>query len=228
MSNVTMNGIGSERQWKLGIGMFCLLLYCWNMIGCNPYMRFLSGNDRDLRGRPVDIRDESKAKLGDGCYHVFLDVGANLGVHSRFLMEPEKYPKAKVAKNHFQKIFGDPTTRDGRDFCIFAFEPNPMHTKRYEQFLSHYPAMGWRMRYFPVGVGDRAANLTFYHVDGGTNNEVGFTSVASKCNATASKECRKEVVPVIRLSDWIDEHVYGRAIPTTVYGSYERGPQVCK
>ena len=32
-------------------------------------------------------------RLGDGCYHVFLDVGSNRGVHGRFFYEPELYPR---------------------------------------------------------------------------------------------------------------------------------------
>ena len=30
--------------------------------------------------------EHRQPKLGDGCYHIFLDVGANIGIHSRFLM----------------------------------------------------------------------------------------------------------------------------------------------
>ena len=42
--------------------------------------------------------DDHKHKLADGCYHVFLDVGSNIGMHVRFLLEPHKYPKAKIAR----------------------------------------------------------------------------------------------------------------------------------
>ena len=41
-------------------------------------------------------------KLGDGCYHVFLDVGANLGVHGHFLFELEKYPEATLAEEIYR------------------------------------------------------------------------------------------------------------------------------
>ena len=62
-----------------------------------------------------------RAQLADGCYHVFLDIGANLGVHSQFLFEPEKYPDAKFARRIFDEDFG--IRRDNRDICVFAFEP---------------------------------------------------------------------------------------------------------
>ena len=63
----------------------------------------------------------TRSKLGDGCYHIFLDVGANIGVHGRFLYEPELYPKAVTARSIFDAEFGK--DRDNRDFCVFAFEP---------------------------------------------------------------------------------------------------------
>ena len=56
---------------------------------------------------PSDKREEGK--YGDGCYHVFLDIGANIGVHGRFLFEPDVYPNAILAHNVFDKHFG---TRD--------------------------------------------------------------------------------------------------------------------
>ena len=33
-----------------------------------------------------------QSKLGDGCYHIFLDVGSNIGIHARFLYQPDRYP----------------------------------------------------------------------------------------------------------------------------------------
>lgn len=66
---------------------------------------------------------DAKKRLGDGCFHVFLDVGANIGVHGRFLFEPKKYPEAVVARAIFDEEFG--AERDNRDVCAFEFEPNP-------------------------------------------------------------------------------------------------------
>ena len=45
------------------------------------------------------IRNDNKNML-DGCYHVYLDVGSNIGVQIRKLFEPEKYADA-----HIHKIF---------------------------------------------------------------------------------------------------------------------------
>ena len=49
-------------------------------------------------GAAEEVRRRSK--LGDGCYHVFLDIGSNIGIHGRFLYEPDRYPdsSSSVAK----------------------------------------------------------------------------------------------------------------------------------
>ena len=41
----------------------------------------------------------------DGCYHVFVDAGANIGIHTRFLFEPSKFPRSSFRKV-FDKYFG--------------------------------------------------------------------------------------------------------------------------
>ena len=39
---------------------------------------------------------ETSKNILDGCYHVYLDVGSNIGVQVRKLYEPELSPKANV------------------------------------------------------------------------------------------------------------------------------------
>ncbi len=60
--------------------------------------RFLSAF-RDPRAGPAP------SSLLDGCYHVYLDVGSNVGVQVRKLYEPELYPQAAV-KPVFDEAFG--------------------------------------------------------------------------------------------------------------------------
>ena len=68
------------------------------------------------------------------CYHVYLDVGSNIGVQIRKLFEPEKYPNAPVNaifNSNFgkveerRKIYGE----QGNVVCAVGFEPNSHHTK---------------------------------------------------------------------------------------------------
>jgi hypothetical protein len=168
-----------------------------------------------------------RRKLGDDCYHVFLDVGANIGVHTRFLLESPKYPDAKIAAKYFNSIFGENLeSRDPRDFCTFAFEPNPAHRPRHIAFKKAYDAVGWNYWHIPAGVSNQPGNISFYHVDG-EETELGFSAVNRDCKD--NPKCREEVLPVIRLADWIDEHVRHRRLPKQVYGKYATpGPTVGK
>jgi hypothetical protein len=59
----------------------------------NPHFRQL----RPKNTPSVSQQDEGsllaqlKRKL-EGCHHAFFDLGANIGVHTRFIFEPELYP----------------------------------------------------------------------------------------------------------------------------------------
>jgi FkbM family methyltransferase len=181
-----------------------------------------SDNDTPL-SQQQQQQQHRTSKLGDDCYHIFLDVGANVGVHSRFLMEPQSYPRGRnIAKRHFNSVYG--RQRDNRDFCMFAFEPNPVHKQRHEALAQAYEQMGWRYHYIEAGVSDQDGNLTFYHMNNNTHNEWGFSNVQGKCKR--GQECRAEIVPVIRLASWIDEHVNQRKLPEVVHGKFEEGPKV--
>ena len=74
------------------------------------------------------------------CKRIYIDMGANIGVHSRFLFEPEKYPP-KEARFHlkemyelFDKHFGKPPERKQPNMkskiCVFGFEASPTKSKR--------------------------------------------------------------------------------------------------
>lgn len=161
-------------------------------------------------------------RMGDGCYHIFLDVGANIGVHSRFLFEPFLYPNAKDAINLFNEQFGN--SRDNRDFCTFAFEPNPAHISKHQATVRAYNAQGWRHHALNVGVSDEDGTMTFYRNDeNGENSEWGFSV---KKLGSPNKEVETVSVPVIRLAKWIETHIIKRSIPTATYGAYKDGPKV--
>ncbi|KAL3805585.1 hypothetical protein HJC23_005829 [Cyclotella cryptica] len=167
-----------------------------------------------------------KNKLGDGCYHVFLDVGANIGVHSRFLYEPDSYPDARIARSIFGKEFG--ASRDNRDFCVFAFEPNPNHFARHVKLTKHFEKLGVRYYHLPVAVSDSDGFIFFYHNKDDRDEEIGFGDhqlLGARGNAV------EEMVPKIRLADWIMDEIHERKLPTKVFGNYsdinpKDGPKV--
>lgn len=156
--------------------------------------------------------EKRKKKLGDGCFHVYLDVGANIGVHTRFLYEPELYPNTKSAISTFNKQFG--ASRDNQDFCSFGFEPNPAHRERHEKLIAHFKARGWRYHYIGAAVSDSVGNITFYHNQDEAKEEWGFSDHVLNKNAVA------ETVPKIRLADWIMDEIYDRELPSVVFGDY--------
>lgn len=165
-------------------------------------------------------RTAVKHRLADGCHHVFIDVGANVGVHGRFLFEPEKYNETRIAGALFDEEFGAQAARDNRDICIFAFEPNPVHRKRLEEIEAAYKAMGWRYEFIPAGIGDQDGNMTFYHLHDERFNEWGFTT--ARTHDPIGFPGQEEHVPVIRLARWLEEEVRNRALPAIVFGEYEQ------
>ena len=63
----------------------------------------------------------------DGCQHVYLDVGSNIGVQVRKLYQPELFPNASVLEV-FDGAFGRMANRNLSQLCAVGFEPNPKHS----------------------------------------------------------------------------------------------------
>ena len=96
------------------------------------------------------------------CTGLFVDAGANIGMHARFLFEPQQYP-SNMYNSLFNAHFGPEASRG--TLCAIEFEPNPAHRTRHERLAAAYAARGWRVLYAPYGVGAARGNLTFYHND---------------------------------------------------------------
>jgi hypothetical protein len=158
----------------------------------------------------TEVGGQRNPRLGDGCYHIFLDVGANVGVHGRFLLEPEKYPRTKFSVDIFAKEYGKEL--DNRDVCVFEFEANSVHWPRLMEISEAYSKMGWRYHVIKAAVSDENGSATFYH-QGGKNelnhNEWGFSG-AKSFNITGGYSIE---VPTIRLSEWINTHIHERLVP---------------
>ena len=183
--------------------VFLILLFHARYI--TPYLNFR--NETKLS----EFTSASVHRQGDGCFHVFLDVGANIGVHGRFLFEPKKYPKARIAKSIFDGEFG--ADRDNRNICSFEFEPNPVHRQKLEAKSSAYQEMGWRYEYIQAAAGDFDGYMDFHHNNDSINEEWGFS-----VKNLVEGEAEIEKVPVLRLSSWIKHHVTERKIPPFPFG----------
>mmetsp|Transcript_21284 Transcript_21284/g.65426 ORF Transcript_21284/g.65426 Transcript_21284/m.65426 type:complete len:332 (-) Transcript_21284:51-1046(-) len=163
--------------------------------------------EEDCGGRPACVRAVRWARqprLGDDCKHVFFDVGANVGLHGRFLYEPQLFPRNKY-HTVFPKVFG-PDWRDKEKACVVAFEPNPAHRAWLTRQAAAYTMQGWRYVavFAAVGAGvDRNATLTFYRQDNGLKNDWGF----SIKNTYGGPAAAKYEVPFVDLSTFLHHHV---------------------
>jgi hypothetical protein len=210
-----MNG---KMMVLVAVSLVCIAYTFSTMSVMNTFSHLTSSSSSST----TNVKEEPK-RDADGCYHVFLDVGANIGVHGRFLLEPEKYPIAKKAHEVFNFFFG--THRDNRDFCTFEFEPNPAHQAALERNSKAYEAMGWRYHVKNVGASDIDGTMDFYHQ--GDENEILNEEWGFAVKQTKRGKASKVSIPVIRFSTWLEEHVNKRKIPSTPYGSYEKsGPKV--
>jgi len=164
-------------------------------------------------------------RAGDGCYHVFLDLGANIGMHARFLFEPQRYPRSQYAQI-FSKYFGD-SDRSSLA-CAFEFEPNPKHQLRHEGLVAHYAGRGARVAYYAQAAGAKPANATFYpnnvlhdkaklkRYAVALHQELGF-GAAKRTGVSGTGV----TVSVVDVAQFIADEIRGRA--TTTKGLVEDG-----
>ena len=130
------------------------------------------------------------------------------GVHGRFLLEPEKYPDATKSRPIFDRYFGSSESRNNRDICVFAFEPNPLHHETLANNSQAYARMGWRYHVIPAGVGIEDGTLDFYSNKEDHQDDFMFQEQPPE-HFTSHIE-----VPVIHFAPWILQHIVNRKIPT--------------
>ena len=172
------------------------------------------------------LQNEHSYNILDGCYHVYLDVGTNIGVQIRKLFEPEKYPKG-VVNPLFDSMFGNITERlkssrdGGHTVCAIGFEPNSRHTDYLKEVESRYQQCGWKVKILTeTAASDRQGTSRFYSDEDYTNLEWGGGILSPKINKIAveakaiDKTSEKfQVVKLIRLSDFLKNIVGTRKLP---------------
>lgn len=145
------------------------------------------------------------------CEQIFLDVGSNIGVHSRFFFEPDKYDgEDHPYKDLFNNNFGPRSYADRiSKQCAVAFEPNPAHVERHRNLTAAYIRMGWRYKAYFVAAGaprSEGDSLVFYKQDRGSFNDWGF----SLTNQYGGADAPKFVVPIIDLAHFLKTHISAR------------------
>jgi len=116
------------------------------------------GDSGNAKLRRVDIPElHEQPNVLDGCSHVYLDVGTNVGVQIRKLYEgPSVYPNS-VVHQIFDKYFG----KDHSKVCVIGFEPNPHHFKRLREIQRCYRALGFRVSFVFAAVASTDGQATF-------------------------------------------------------------------
>ena len=201
---------------------FLLMLYIIAIQFLIPLRDYASqynnGIVRTIQTAPTQLSD--KTRLGDYCYHIFLDVGANVGVHGRFLLEPHKYPNTKRSVDLFQKEYA---LKDNQNVCVFEFEANSRHWPRLDEISDAYAQMGWRYHVIHAAVSDQEGTTTFFHQGKRDEklNEYGFSGAKNHGHPDAFEV----TVPTIRLAEWIQFHIHERIVPEVI-GDKEKATPV--
>ena len=100
----------------------------------------------------------------DGCQHLYLDVGSNVGIQVRKLFEPELYPEAAVLSTYDAHYGAAAARKADPHLCAVGFEPNPHNERRLLELQAAYRKQGWRVKFFTqtaVSTKDGAASFYF-------------------------------------------------------------------
>ncbi|KAJ1623655.1 hypothetical protein T492DRAFT_1053544 [Pavlovales sp. CCMP2436] len=152
------------------------------------------------------------AGSADGCEHVYLDCGSNIGVQVRKLYEPSMYPKARQVRDLFRRYFGEEDAARSARTCAFGWEPNPRLETRLRKTQAAYNALGWRAHFYT-----RTALSTF---DGTAvlNAENAQTDrhawASSITHATLSTMNETFTVATLNLASFLEKVIADRVMPS--------------
>ena len=183
---------------------------------------FLSAKDFERENHYIPT--ELDAVIGsinelDGCFHIYLDVGSNVGIQVRKLFEPELYPDAPILPV-FESYFG-PILTDGQrenTVCAIGFEPNVHHTKALKDVEQAHKACGWRSHFYTeTAAAHDYGTISFLSDNDFGNLEWGGSIISDQrsYDGTIIGNATK-----IRLSDYVFERILTRNIPESISNEY--------
>ena len=148
----------------------------------------------------------------DGCYHIYLDVGSNVGIQVRKLFEPKLYPNANIL-SVFESYFGPADDNGNREetVCAIGFEPNARHTPALLDVEQAHKACGWRSHFYTeTAAAHDYGTIEFFSDNDMTHREWGG-SIVAKSGGKATGTAKK-----MRLADYVIERILTRNIPESV------------
>ena len=106
----------------------------------------------------------------DGCRHVFIDLGCNLGSNVAALYEFPHEPQGRRAKSSlnraFERYFGTSAQQRQRDACAICVEPNLHHAERLRLMETEHRKAGWRTTFLPRAASDVDGRELNFFFDG--------------------------------------------------------------
>ena len=162
----------------------------------------------------------------DGCYHIYIDAGSNIGNSIRKIFEPEKYPNAPLLST-FDNFFGTIENRrsksmkdNGNMVCAVGFEPNPNHTFHLKMLEAAYQKCGWNIQMMTrTGISSNEGESKFYYA---VSPNIGLNMAGGilNPNLTTNKDrtqgnviTQENKISLVRLSDFLKNVVSERKLP---------------
>lgn len=152
----------------------------------------------------------------DGCCHVYVDVGSNVGVQVRKLYEPSLYPNSKMFPV-FDKLFGHASKRR-HNTCAVGMEASPRHARVLHNIEAAYRALGWRTDFLaPAAAGTSNEPTTFFLDDSrerwAKGTEWWASTISHEFQHRAGAKAQNVTVPTVDLANFLEQRVLLRKRP---------------
>lgn len=156
----------------------------------------------------------------DGCHHVFLDCGANVGSNIASLFAPPAANKRKAGSllRAFERYFGADVLERRASVCAIAVEPNEHHAGALEEMRARHRAAGWRTYFLPRVASTIDGRPVSFFFDaskrGRAHNEWGASIYSISQNRRGSRNESKAVL-TLDIARLLQARIVPRRLPTT-------------
>ncbi len=160
-------------------------------------------------GSPCLSPADPEQRCFAGCKHIFMDLGSNIGMHARFLFEPDHYNNSRYSSLIFDKMFS--SQKERTKACMIGWEPNPAHKDRLRRLSAYLKKKNFRADWIFAGVSSTNRNISFVHANTEMdlrNEEWGFSRVPhSPAKKKAPVRTTYEEIMAMDISLFIHQHI---------------------
>ena len=156
--------------------------------------------------------------LLDGCRHVFLDVGANVGINHHHLFRwnaPHHQYRHGAMQSLFDRYFGHTKAARRASVCSVGIEANPNHAPPLEQLGRMLRRHGMRAHFLTETAAATAEGTVSFNLQNSTksNRAVHEWGASVFRSAILKGEHIRVTVRAIDLAKWVREVVLNRRVP---------------